>query len=83
VLHIDSIFADIEKGGRGILVEKGGKLYSLALEESESLEKGKGHIFTREDSLWNIVGMAEGGEPHDTSEHVHQAIADAYESYTS
>ncbi len=40
----------------------------------------KGKPFTLQDSLWNIVGIAEGPEPHDVSENTDKYLAEAYSS---
>ncbi len=83
VHHAPAIFENIDKEGKSILVEREGKLYTVTPAGTKSREKRRNRVFTHDDSLWNIVGMAKGGEPYTTSENIHQAIADAYESHQS
>lgn len=75
----DHLFADMDKQGRALTLERGGKLYSL-MPKRRPWQGKRGH-FRRSDSLFDIVGMGASQEPTDIARHKHEYIAEAIESH--
>ena len=67
----------VAQDGRRRVVRVKGK--EVALEPKPSRTRSRGKVFTKDDPLWNIVGMfqADGG-PTDVSDNVDKYLAEAY-----
>jgi len=70
-----SIFAQIEHGGKGVLVEHDGTLFSVKMKSSRT--KAKRKSITPQDSILHIVGIGASQGPTDTSTNKHRYLADA------
>lgn len=78
--HLDAIFDQVEAWGEKITVERDGKLF--ALRPKRRRRPHKSHRLTREDALWDIVGIADSGEPGNTvASNKYQHVADAVASH--
>ncbi|MHB8597507.1 MAG: hypothetical protein ACYDER_11935 [Ktedonobacteraceae bacterium] len=71
--NADSIFAQIEQEGKGVLVEHDGTLFSVKMKRA----KTKKRAITSQDSLLHIVGLGASQGPTDTSTNKHRYLADA------
>ena len=71
--NADSIFAQIEQEGKGVLVEHDGILFSVKMKRS----KTKKRAITSQDSILHIVGLGASQGPTDTSMNKHRYLADA------
>ncbi len=74
--NADSIFSQIEKDGKGVLVEHDGTFFSVKVKRSKT--KTRGRIITPQDSILHIIGIGESKGPTDTSTNKHKYLADAY-----
>jgi hypothetical protein len=78
--HLDAIFDQVEAQGEGITVERGGKLFALRPKRRRSPRKS--YRLTRDDALWDIVGIAASGEPGNTvASNKYAHVADAIASH--
>ena len=74
--NADTIFAQIEQEGKGVVVEHDGILFSVKMKRS----KPKKRAITSQDSLLHIVGLGASSGPTDTSTNKHRYLADAYDA---
>ena len=70
-----SIFAQIAQGGKGVLVEHDGALFSVEMKQPRTKKRGRG--ITSQDSLLHIIGIGASQGPTDTSTNKHRYLADA------
>ena len=73
--NASSIFAQVEQGGKGVLVEHDGTLFSLKVKRPKT-KKRRGPI-TSEDSILHIIGIGASQGATDTSTNKHRYLADA------
>ena len=82
ITNAPSIFSQIEKGGKGVLVEHEGELFSLKkvskLNRSKKGIKTRNRAITPDDSILGIIGIGRSHGSTDTSENHHEYLADAY-----
>ena len=76
--NLETIFDQVKENGEELTVEHGGTLYVLRPETRRSGRKIQ--PMTRNDPMWDIVGIASSGEPGNTVAsnkypHVAEAIA--------
>lgn len=69
-----SIFSQIEKEGKGVVVEHDGTFFSVKVKRSSK----KGKAITPQDSILHIIGIGESQGPTDTSANKNKYLADAY-----
>ncbi len=70
-----ALFDEAAAGVR-VTVEHGGQLFRVApVRRSDKKPKRR---FTKNDALWDIVGMINSGGPGDIAEHKHEYLAEAY-----
>ena len=70
-----SIFAQIAQGGKGVLVEHDGALFSVEVKRPRTKKGGRG--ITPQDSILQIIGVGASQGPTDTSTNKHRYLADA------
>ena len=70
-----SIFAQIEREGKGVVVEHDGALFSVEMKQPRTKKRGRG--ITSQDSLLHIIGIGASQGPTDTSTNKHRYLADA------
>ena len=70
-----SIFEQIERDGKDVLVEHDGTLFSVKMKQSKT--KKRRHAITSQDSLLNIIGIGASEEETDVSTNKHRYLADA------
>ena len=75
ISNADSIFAQIEREGKSVLVEHDGTLFSIKMKRSRT--KTRKRAITSRDSILHIVGLGESQGPTDTSTNKHRYLADA------
>ena len=70
-----SIFEQIERDGKDVLVEHDGVLFSVKMKRSKT--KKRSRAITSQDSILHIVGIGASQGPTDTSTNKHRYLADA------
>jgi hypothetical protein len=70
-----SIFAQIERDGKRVLVERDGALFSVKMKRPKT--KKRSHAVTSQDSILHIIGIGASQGPIDTSTNKHRYLADA------
>ncbi len=70
-----SIFAQIEREGKGVLVEHEGALFSVKMKRPKT--KKRSRVITSQDSILHIIGVGASQGPTDTSTNKHRYLADA------
>ena|SRR5438105_12823258 len=70
-----SIFAQIERDGKNVLVEHDGALFSVKMKRPKT--KKKSRAVTSQDSILHIIGIGASQGPTDTSTNKHRYLADA------
>ena len=73
--HAASIFEQIERDGKDVLVEHDGVLFSVKMKRSKT--KKRSRAITSQDSILHIVGIGASQGPTDTSTNKHRYLADA------
>ena len=73
--NADSIFAQIEQEGKGVLVEHDGTLFSVKMKRPKT--KKRSRVITSQDSILHIIGIVASQGPTDTSTNKHRYLADA------
>ena len=68
--NADTIFAQIEQEGKGVIVEHDGILFSVKMKRS----KPRKRAITSQDSLLHIVGLGASHGPTDTSTNKHRFV---------
>ena len=72
--NADSIFAQIEQEGKGVLVEHDGTLFSVKMKRPKTKKRSK--VITSQDSILHIIGIGASQGPTDTSTNKHRYLAD-------
>jgi hypothetical protein len=70
-----SIFAQIERDGKDVLVEHDGALFSVKMKRPKT--KKRSRAVTSQDSILHIIGIGASQGPADTSTNKHRYLADA------
>jgi hypothetical protein len=70
-----SIFDQIERDGKDVLVEHDGVLFSVQMKQSKT--KKKSRAITSQDSILHIIGLGASQGSTDTSTSKHRYLADA------
>jgi hypothetical protein len=70
-----SIFAQIERDGKNVLVERDGALFSVKMKRPKT--KKRSQAVTSQDSILHIIGIGASQGPADTSTNKHRYLADA------
>lgn len=73
--NADSIFAQIEQGGKGVLVEHDGALFSVKMKRPKTKKGIRG--MTSQDSILHIIGIGASQGPTDTSTNKHRYLTEA------
>ncbi len=71
-----SIFAQIERDGKNVLVERDGALFSVKMKRPKT--KKRSHTITSQDSILHIIGIGASQGEADTSSNKHRYLADAF-----
>ena len=75
VSNAASIFAQIERDGKNVLVERDGALFSVKMKRPKT--KKRSQAITSQDSILHIIGIGASQGPTDTSTNKHRYLADA------
>jgi hypothetical protein len=75
VSNAASIFSQIEKEGKGVVVEHDSTLFSVKMKRSKTKMR---KVITSQDSLLHIIGIGESKGSTDTSTNKYKYLADAY-----
>ena len=70
-----SIFAQIERDGKNVLVEHDGVLFSVQMKQPKT--KKRSRAITSQDSILHIIGIGASHGSTDTSTNKHRYLADA------
>jgi hypothetical protein len=70
-----SIFTQIERDGKMVLVECDGALFSVKMKRPKT--KKRSRALTAQDSIFHIIGIGASQGPIDTSRNKHRYLADA------
>jgi hypothetical protein len=70
-----SIFTQIERDGKNVLVERDGALFSVKMKRPKT--KKRSRALTAQDSIFHIIGIGASQGPTDTSTNKHCYLADA------
>jgi hypothetical protein len=73
--NADSIFAQIERDGKNVLVERDGALFSVKMKRPKT--KKRSRALTAQDSIFHIIGIGASQGPGDTSTNKHRYLAEA------
>jgi len=77
--NLNAIFDEAVEQGQTVQVEREGKVFTLKAQAPRS--RRKLHQFSKDDPLWDIVGVGHSDGPVDVSQHKHKYIADAIASH--
>lgn len=75
ITNAAAILEGMEVGGKGVLIEWRGKVYTIRPKSRRNRHK---HAqFTEEDSIFKLAGAGRSAEPTDIAKHKHDYLAEA------